>query len=303
MNDRPHMPQTAGFPWATRPEEYRRQPQTTSYIDPSLRGVVAGTAAYDAGAPPAVHAHEPTIAPIHQAASAHAPIMPDLPAPYDWDGSGAVPDELYAMASDLASAGIQGLPAKENAALFAGWLEQLYSILTTSGEGCGADPHTVALAIIQNAPAGPHAVAFALQQVAMQSSLCAPLFTSPLTPPALTRNEIPTPTGTLQIPVKKKPWKGLPWVLGGLGLLTAVGVSWYYMYRSNKRGKRKNPCKCSNPMVVEAVEWEDERENPYGGDGGFTSVDGGVLSEAAIVSPLVNPSRRRKSKSTRRTRR
>jgi hypothetical protein len=312
MNSRPMMPQVAGFPWAARPDEFRRQtePPTPSYIDPMLRGVVAGTNAYDAGGPPPVlHAHEPQIQPIHMATPAPQPPLPhDLPAPYNWDGTGDIPGELWAMAADLASAGVPGIPSQNDPAAFAGWLGQLYDVIVAPGEGCGANPQTVALAIIQNAPAGPHAVAFALQQVARQSSVCAPLFTNPLEPPGLTGtptrdvgNEIPTPTGTLQIPTQTKapkPKSPLPWVIGGMGLVTVVGIAWYLMYRSNRPKKRRNPCgKCSNPLVVE---WEDERENPYGGDRGFTSIDGGVMSEAAVVSPLVgsprlNPRRRRKS--------
>lgn len=265
-----------GTPFATRETRFRTPPGVGSYIDPALRGDFAGTPAFEAGAPPG-----------------NLPI----PKPYDWDGTGDVPEELYAMAADLASVfgnAMGALPDKANPNRVAEWLDGVYAALTTKGEGCGVDPVVVAQCIINNAQLGPHAVAYALQEAARTSDVCNKfLIKNPMGPPAISR-DAPGPGQPLTTTTAQKPfpWK---WTLGGVGLLAAIGTAIYFMTRGAK--KRKNPCKCSNPMVVEAAAYEEERENPYGGTAGYTSIDGGFLDHAALVSPLLNnPGKKKRRK-------
>jgi hypothetical protein len=259
-----------GTPFATRESRFRSPPGVGSYIDPELRGDMAGSAAFEAGRPPGN--------------------LP-LPKPYDWDGTGDVPNELYAMAADLASVfgdSMGALPGQDNPNRVAQWLDGVYSALVAKGEGCGLDPVVVEQAIINNAQLGPHAVAYAIQEAARTSDLCNKyLIKNPMGPPAVSRDL--TGNGPLTVDTPKKGGdkpSTLKWALGGVGLLAVIGTAIYFMTRGAK--KRKNPCKC-NPLVV-----EEERENPYGGTAGYTSVDGGALAYA--VSPLLNPGKKRRAK-------
>ncbi|MGH7605551.1 MAG: hypothetical protein ACRENK_16350 [Gemmatimonadaceae bacterium] len=309
-NGRPHSTDYFGAPWGTREASYRATPSTPFYVQPNLRGVVAGTPAYDAGAPraaPKPHEVPKKTAPLDVSYLAPASTVDfsELPYPYDWDGTGVVPDELWAFLSDLSSAGFPSLPAQSDSHALGVWLGNLYTALTTPGEGCGVDPRALKMAIVNNAALGPHQTAYAVQQAVLTSDYCAQFIKNPLTPPAVTRNAPPTPTGVIDIGTPNKPpglqvRKPVPWgwVIGGIGVLAAVGLGVYFTYRGAKKRKRKNPCACANPVVVEAVgyEAEDLEENPYAGDLGFTSIDGGVLQRAAKVSPVLNNPRRRRRK-------
>lgn len=275
---RPHSFDNYGAPWATRTEEFRRSATQPSYIPPELRGELAGTPAYDAGAG-----------------------LSDLsvPAPYNWDGTGDIPLELYIMGADLAMASATNIPAQNDPKGFESWLSNAWNTMTTKGEGCGIDPQAIQQAIVANAGKGPHVVAYALQQLAMTSDLCAKYFIkNPLAPPVETRD---LPTGSTPLHLNTPPAKPFPWgwTLGGVSLLAVVGLGAYFIHRASKK-KRRNPCSCSNPVVVEAVGYEaEERENPYGGDRGFTSIDGGEIARAAAVSPLLNPKPRKRRRARR----
>src|SRR5262245_39533037 len=105
----PHSYEFFGTPWATREQRFRAQPDSPSpvAVPEDMRGQYAGTPAYDAGyAPP-------------------GGTLP-LPAPYDWDPKNAVPNELYAMAVDLASAMAIGIPPQNDRAKFADFLRYFY---------------------------------------------------------------------------------------------------------------------------------------------------------------------------------
>lgn len=270
----PHSLDFVGMPWGTRPTEQRATGPT--FVPPELRGQMAGTPAYDAGALP-------------------------KPVPYDWTGGAPVPNEIYAMATDLASAfgnNVGPIPAITDADAFAGWLASVYNGLTAKGEGCGIDHDAIDRAIIENAQLGPHHVAYAIQQLVRTSPLCneflirKPLDPPPtLGPPPRTADQPTTGTIDRATPPAKKS-NALKWTLAGVGILAVIGGSIWYMTRAAK--KRRNPCSCSNPLV--AVGYEEEREeNPYSGTRGYSSVDPDVLDLAAPVSPLlVNPSPRRK---------
>lgn len=278
----PHSLDFVGQPWATRPTEYRSTSQT--YVPDGLRVDMPGAPVYDAG----------------------APVL--KPVPYDWTGQGPAPKELYAMAADLATVwgdAFGPLPPITEPMQFAGWLQRVYVGLTTKGEGCGLDPDALDRAIIENAQLGPHAVAYAIQQLIRTSPLCNEvLIKRPLDPPPTTTHEVPTDgpiTRTTPKPLEPtgvpKKSNALKWTLAGVGILAVIGGSIWYMTRAAK--KRKNPCQCGNPLVAVGYE-EEERENPYGGTAGFGSVDPGVLDHAALVSPVLrrNPSKkRRKAKS------
>lgn len=306
---RPQSLDAFGAPWATRERAFRPGATTPHYVAKPFRGTLAGTPAYDAGAA-APHAPEPgqraqpVIQPVSVANTVPSLVdFQDLPWPYSWSPFlGPVPDELWAFCADLASTGLPGLPDRSNAQAVAAWLGSMFEVFTNA-EGCGVDPQAIKLAIVNNAPNGPHDVAYAVQQAIATSNVCARYIQNPLPPPA--RVAPPTPTGTIDIKIPNKPplqvnnAKPFPWgwVLGGAGLLAVVGIGAYYVYRSSKR--RKNPCSCKNPVIVEAMGYEadeDEEplENPYGGTAGYTSIDGGLLSQAAAVSPLLNPSGRKR---------
>jgi hypothetical protein len=238
---------------------------------------MAGTKAFEAGRPPGD--------------------LP-IPKPYDWNGEGDVPDELYVMASDLASAfgnATGELPPQSNPNRVAQWLDGVYGALTAKGEGCGLEPAVVAQCIIDNAQLGPHAVAYALQEAARTSDVCNKfLVKHPLPPPVISRE--PGTTGALTHAKDPKAAAAWKWTLGGVGLLAVIGAGIYFMTRGAK--KRKNPCNCKNPVVVEAIGYEsEERENPYGGTAGYTSVDGGALAYA--VSPLLNNPKKKRRKARR----
>jgi hypothetical protein len=261
-----------GTPFATREERFRAPPGVGSYIDPELRGDMAGSAAFEAGRPPG-----------------NLPI----PKPYDWDGAGEVPEELYAMGADLASifgGSLGDFPSRDNPNRFAQWLDGVYGALVAKGEGCGLDPVVIDQCIIDNAQLGPHAVAFAIQQAARTSDVCNKyLIKNPMTPPAISREPGGNGPLTTAVPKKSDKASAMKWALGGVGLLAVIGTAIYFMTRGAK--KRKNPCNC-NPLVV-----EESQENPYGGKAGYTSVDGGALAYA--VSPLLNPAKKKRRKARR----
>lgn len=288
----PHSLDFAGAPWATRQARYRPPATARGYVPPELRGDLAGTPAYDAGAP---HPESDLL----------------LPKPYDWAGDTAVPNELYAMAVDLSSAfgnALGVLPQQTDVNGVANWLQGVYGALSQKGEGCGIEPRVIAQAIIANAPAGPHAVAYALQEAARTSDVCNKyLIKNPLTPPVMTRETPSTGTFVPNGGGKPKTTDGKPfpwgWTLAGASIAAVIAASIYYMSRGAK--KRKNPCRCSNPAVAAVVvdEYDDgsfsERENPYSGKRGYSSIDPFVLDQATAVSPFLtrpNPKKRRKAR-------
>ena len=292
-----------GQPWAAREERFRPQPGSPSPIavPPQMRGQYAGTPAYEAGlAPPGGS-------------------LP-LPPPYDWDGKSPVPNELYAMAVDLASAFADAgppIPPQSDVSKFEGWLLFVYQALIAKGEGCGLDPNDVERVMIRHAGEGPHAVAYYLQEAAMASDVCAKfLFKRPLDPPtppaappgrSMSAPPVPEPTSH-EIPatgtfVTKSPpkttQKPFPWgwTIGGVSAAVAVAVGVYFLYKSNKPKRRKNPCSCGNPSLALAIEADElpEEENPYAGSRAYTSIDRDVLGQT-LQPVLRNPSKKRKAR-------
>jgi hypothetical protein len=228
------------------------------------------------------------------------------------------------MAVDLASAFADAappIPPQSNVNAFEGWLMFVYQALIAKGEGCGLDPNDVERVIIRHAGEGPHAVAYYMQEAAMASDVCAKyLFKRPLDPPIPpaappTRNvpappvpEPPTPheiptTGTFVTTTPTKtttaqPKKPFPWgwTIGGVSAAIAVAVGVYFLYKSNKPKRRKNPCAC-NPSMALAFEADElqEEENPYAGSRAYTSIDRDVLGQT-LQPVLRNPSKKRKTR-------
>ena len=229
---RPHSPN-----WLWQPEEppprRRGAPPPPSNVPAAMAGFVPGTGSFEAGAPPAGTAA--------------------LPAPYDWDGTGAVPDPVYQLALGLGHVLAMQVPAQSASVDVAGFLAGVYAGLVAGteahpGEGCGLSDAAVVQAVRQAAPSGPAAIVFALQEL-VRGTRCESLIKNPIpmqvAPPA--SSPTATPVSVPSVPVVPEE-KGFPWgwVLGGVGLVVVLGVGIYF---ATRRPKRSNPCgsRCSNP--------------------------------------------------------
>ena len=299
-------------------------------VPPGLEGYAPGTPAL------------PQIRPHREAGAAE---LTSVPPDYRWDGTGTAPPSIYQLAVAIACMFGQpaaGLPAADapGAAEFVG---ATYAALTAAGLSHDDIYSTIAAL----APAGPQAIANALAQKIQHAGHgdlirgCAPAAPHPTTRPPTLGDPTPRPTVRHSPPMlgdpPPKPAPAAPpavvvapapapvvisrpvappeaksgtpwgWILGGVGLLAAIGVGWYFATRKPKRRNppasllevRGNPCaSCSNPSDVIDTEGEEVRENPYSGTRGYSSVDPSIMAYSAELgmSPMyrTNPSKRKR---------
>jgi hypothetical protein len=300
--------------WPISPSALHRRPPFARApglaVPPGLEGYAPGTPAL------------PQIRPSKREAGAAE--LTSVPDAYRWDGIGTAPDAIYQLAVDVAclfGQGADGLPAPSDprAGDFVG---ATYLALVDAGLSHDDIYGTIAAL----APAGPQAIANALEQKIRKAGHgdklhpCQPptvAITAP-TPPAVTPRA-PAPAAAPVVlapsPTAKKgaPWG---WILGGVGLVAAIGVGWYFATRKPKRRNpppsvlevRENPCAAcackANPSDVIDTEGHEVFENPYSGTRGYSSVDPSIMAyDAALgMSPAfrVNPASKRRRPGKRR---
>jgi hypothetical protein len=272
-------------------------------VPPGLQGYAPGTPALPRVTRPA-------------RGDAGAAELTSVPDAYRWDGSGAAPPEIYALAVAIACLfgyAPSSLPAADSSGV-AEFVGATYLALVDAGLSHDDIYGTIAAL----APAGPQAIANALEQKIRKAGggsklkPCAPPAPAPSPPPT------PTPPPTVAIvpnapapvvvpppapqapPEAKKsvPWG---WIIGGVGLLAAIGAGWWF---ATRKPKRKNPPAAlldvhPNPCggCVETTGYE-VRENPYSGTRGYSSVDPQMVEFDAELgmSPLFrhNPKGKRR---------
>jgi hypothetical protein len=291
MNPRdPHSQNWYLGPLGQRPNWQRRT--VANWRNAPVGAQVPGTAAFgrEAGAPPVEGPEDKDPAPVPEA--------------YTWDGTGAVPDDLWALGVALAvmlGTKESEIPPKTDSAAWSQFLPTLYSGL---GEGCAINYNRLTHIIADNAANGPVAVAYGIQTFIekYRQNLCAKYIVNRISAPDY--NAPAEGAITVSTTNGKKTTPAMPtwgWVLGGVGVLGLVGVAVYFATRKKKRRNppaplvveetRENPCACGNPTVSSAPYII---QNPYGGQLGFPGVDPGLLElDSEISMPLVQNPRRR----------
>ena len=270
----PSRPRSLGYyvgPWGQREDKFRTQPfDFVSNVADAVSGVVPGTPAY----------------PLKEAGAAGQ-------SPYDWDGTGNVPPELYELLGLLVGmlgAPASNLPPRSATEDLAGFTIGIWRLLTTpTPSGCGLTAGAVQATIGKYEAAGPRAIAYALQEL-VRGTECRGFIKNPIADPTAPKVQDlpsggspmwPVTPGTQSIEVSEPaapvvevrppatngpPWG---WIIGGVSLVALLGGGIYLATRKKRNprpARRENPCACSNPSEPYVIETEgyELRENPYG---------------------------------------